>query len=78
MLMVEDTRLHSSDAEGEEQEVEALAQVAPGENIRKPGSDVKKGDLALEKGTMIHAHGGEIGTMAFVARQKASTFSEML
>lgn len=70
VLMVEDTRLHSADAEGEEVEVEALAQVAPGQNVRKPGSDVKKGELALEKGTVVHAHGGEIGTMAFVGRQK--------
>ena len=75
--MVEDTRLHTSDADGEEQEVEALAQVVAGENVRKPGSDVKKGELALEKGTIIHAHGGEIGTMAFVGRQKASVFSDI-
>ena len=70
VLMVEDTRLHSSDAAGEELEVEALAQVDAGENVRKPGSDVRKGELALEKGTVVHAHGGEIGTMAFVGRQK--------
>ncbi|GJE87529.1 molybdenum cofactor biosynthesis protein [Phanerochaete sordida] len=72
VLMVEDTRLHSTDADGEEREVEALAQVDAGESVRKPGSDVKKGELALEKGTVVHAHGGEIGTMAFVGRQKVT------
>lgn len=72
--MVEDTRLQSSDANGEELEIEALAQVDPGENVRKPGSDVKKGELALERGTVVHAHGGEIGTVAFVGRQKVRVF----
>lgn len=69
VLMVEDTRLHSTDANEEESEIEALAQVDPGENTRKPGSDVRKGDLAVEKGTIIHGSGGEIGTLAFVGRQ---------
>lgn len=78
VLMVEDTRLHTTDAAGEESEVEALAQVAAGENVRKPGSDVRKGDLALERGTIIHAPGGEIGTLAFVGRQTVSSSAEML
>ena len=77
VLMVEDTRLADADAAGEELEVEALAQVAPGENVRKSGSDVRKGDLALEKGTVVHAHGGEIGTMAFVGRQKVSVCAKV-
>lgn len=73
VLMVEDTRLHSTDANEEESEVEALAQVDPGENTRKPGSDVRKDDLAVEKGTIIHGSGGEIGTLAFVGRQTVSS-----
>ena len=68
--MVEDTRLHSSAPDGEEVEVEALAQVSPGENVRKPGSDVRKGELALERGTVVSSAGGEIGTIAFVGRQQ--------
>jgi gephyrin len=67
--MVEDTRLNATDADGEEAEVEALAQVSPGENVRKPGSDVRRGDLALERGTVVSAAGGEVGTLAFVGRQ---------
>lgn len=78
VLMVEDTRLHSTDANEEESEVEALAQVDPGENTRKPGSDVRKGDLAVEKGTIFHGSGGEIGTLAFVGRQTVSSIGHSL
>lgn len=67
--MVEDTHLHSTTGE-EELEVEALAQVDKGENVRKAGSDARAGDLVLEKATVVHAHGGEIGTLAFVGRTK--------
>ena len=70
--MVEDTLLRStcSDSSEEEDEVEARAQVSAGENVRKPGSDVKQGDLVLEKGQIIHSCGGEIGTLAFVGKAK--------
>lgn len=76
VIMVEDTRLHSthkdaSGAEVEEAEVETLAQVAPRENVRAPGSDTRQGDLVLERGTVLHAAGGEIGTLAFVGRKSA-------
>ena len=72
VLMVEDTLLHSTHAgsSDDENEVEARAQVAPGENVRKPGSDVKKGDLVLEKGQVLRPSGGEIGTLAFVGKTK--------
>ncbi|KAI0700635.1 molybdenum cofactor biosynthesis protein [Cytidiella melzeri] len=81
VLMVEDTRLHSTkpDTAGdgeEEEEVEALAQVVNAENVRKPGSDAKQGDLALEKGTVVHAHGGEIGTLAFVGRTTVEVYKK--
>ncbi len=70
--MVEDTQLRSTypDSNGEENEVEALAQVSPGENVRRPGSDVKEGDLVLEKGQILHSSGGEIGTLSFVGRTR--------
>ncbi len=70
--MVEDTALVSTDASGEEAVVQTLAQVAPGENLRSPGSDVRKGDLVLEKGQRLLASGGEIGTLAFVGRKEVS------
>ncbi|KAI0340818.1 molybdenum cofactor biosynthesis protein [Trametopsis cervina] len=73
VLMVEDTRLHTAnrndeDEDEEEDKVEALAQVDPGENVRAAGSDARQGDLVLERGTIVGAHGGELGTLAFVGR----------
>jgi gephyrin len=69
VIMVEDTvvisRLSSSigadDATGEEDEVDVLAQVDVGENVRNPGSDVKSGDQVLEAGDVISGVGGELG-----------------
>ncbi len=82
--MVEDSRLHSTlppnpstnNTQKEENEIESLAQLDPGENVRKPGSDAKQGDLVLEKGTVIHAHGGEIGTLAFVGRTAVQVYKK--
>ncbi|KAF7321717.1 Molybdopterin molybdenumtransferase [Mycena kentingensis (nom. inval.)] len=74
VLMVEDTRLVSADGDGEEKEVECLVQVPPGENVRAPGSDVRKGELALQKGTIISSGGGEIGTLAFVGRKEVEVY----
>ena len=73
--MVEDTRVHStqrspSGEEVEENEIETLAQVPPGENVRDPGSDVRQGDLVLERGTVVRGAGGEIGKLAFVGRTR--------
>lgn len=60
------------DDEKEEREVRLLAAVPRGENVRQPGSDVKKGDTVLEKGTRVSQVGGEIGTLAFVGRTEVS------
>lgn len=72
--MVEDTELvaNDSDIAGEEISVKLLAQVEKGENIRDPGSDVKNGDKVLERGDVISAVGGELGTLAFVGRRSVS------
>jgi gephyrin len=75
VIMVEDTRVVSTHngadgQDGEEREVETLAQVSAGENVREPGSDVKIGDLVLQKGEAITSRGGEIGTLAFVGRKE--------
>ena len=67
--------LSTSESE-DENEIETLAQVDPGENIRKAGSDAKQGDLVLEKGTVIHSHGGEIGTLAFVGRKTVQVYKK--
>ncbi|ESK81646.1 molybdenum cofactor biosynthesis protein [Moniliophthora roreri MCA 2997] len=76
VIMVEDTRLVSTHEDGEEKEVETLAQVPPGENVRSPGSDVRKEDLALQKGERITSAGGEIGTLAFVGRKEVEVYKK--
>ncbi|TFY67664.1 hypothetical protein EVJ58_g1490 [Rhodofomes roseus] len=81
IVMVEDTRLHgthkdASGADVEEAEVETLVQVPPGENVRAPGSDTRKGDLVLERGQVLHAAGGEIGTLAFVGRRSVQVYGK--
>ncbi|KIK96138.1 hypothetical protein PAXRUDRAFT_32580 [Paxillus rubicundulus Ve08.2h10] len=75
VIMVEDTELVSTikDANGndiEEKQVKTLVQVPKEENIRLPGSDVRAGDLALQKDEVITTLGGEIGTLAFVGRKE--------
>lgn len=80
VIMVEDTRLISTTTDansikdGEENEVETLAQVPVGENVRSPGSDVRQGDLVLQKGEMVRSSGGEIGTLAFVGRKEVEVY----
>ncbi|KAF7312082.1 Molybdopterin molybdenumtransferase [Mycena indigotica] len=73
VIMVEDTRLVSA-LDGEEQEVECLVQVPKGENVRAPGSDVRKGDLVMQKGDLISSGGGEIGTLTFVGREEVEVY----
>ena len=75
VIMVEDTKLVTAikDEDGqdtEELEVETLVEVPEGENVRQPGSDVKQGDLVLQKGELLRSTGGEIGTLAFVGRSE--------
>ena len=75
VIMVEDTLVKSThhDKKGgdlEEAEIETLAQVPKGENIRLPGSDVKAGDLVFSKGNIIDGLGGDVGTLAFVGKNE--------
>ena len=73
--MVEDTKLVSTYPDsGEEKEIETLAQVPAGENVRKAGSDVQKGDLVMHAGDRILSVGGEVGTLAFVGRKEVGFF----
>ncbi|KAH6912474.1 molybdenum cofactor biosynthesis protein [Coprinopsis sp. MPI-PUGE-AT-0042] len=61
---------------GEEKEVETLAQIPAGENVRQPGSDVRKGDLVMQAGDVITSVGGEIGTLAFVGKQQVKVYKK--
>lgn len=74
--MVEDTDVAASNADGEETTVTTLAEVPVGENVRKAGSDVKRGDLILSRGQAVSSVGGEIGSLAFVGRQSVSTYRQ--
>ena len=79
VIMVEDTHLVSTikDDSGndlEEDQVETLAQVPKGDNVRLPGSDVKTSDLVLKKGDLLSSIGGEIGTLAFVGKKEVLFF----
>lgn len=76
VIMVEDTQVHSTEIDSagqqEEKQVRTLAQIPPGENVRQSGSDVRVGDIVMEKGQVIAGAGGEIGTLAFVGRTKVN------
>jgi gephyrin len=43
-----------------------------GDNVRQPGSDAKKGDTVLKKGTVIGSGGGEVGLLGFVGKREVS------
>jgi gephyrin len=78
--MVEDTRLRSTIKDDwgndlEEDQVETLARVPRGDNVRMPGSDVKAGVLVLSEGDLLSSIGGEIGTLAFVGKKEVQLFS---
>lgn len=79
VIMVEDTKLVSTFSAddtsgpyqvGEEKEVETLAQMMKGDNVRNPGSDVRRGDLVLKKGERLLSGGGEVGSLAFVGKRE--------
>ncbi|KNZ76431.1 Gephyrin, partial [Termitomyces sp. J132] len=80
VIMVEDTRLVSTykdsdgDLEGEEKEIEILIKVPEKENIRFPGTDVRVGDIVLQKGDIITSGGGEVGTLAFVGKKEVEVY----
>ncbi|CAE6443693.1 unnamed protein product [Rhizoctonia solani] len=79
VIMVEDTQVGSQFSaedgqEGEEKTVELLAEVDPGENVRKAGSDVRAGDKVLAAGDVVSGLGGEIGTLAFVGRRQVTVY----
>ncbi len=59
--------------DGAELEIEILARVPQGENVRQPGSDAKIGDKVLDAGVLIGSGGGEVGLLGFVGRREVST-----
>lgn len=75
VVMVEDTEVveRSEGDQGEEKVVRILAAAAPGENVRQPGSDLKTGDVVLQKGTPITETGGELASLCFVGLSSVSS-----
>jgi molybdopterin molybdotransferase len=77
VIMVEETKKVEGlrlKVEGERDEpkdefVEVLREIRPGENIRRAGGDIRKGELALEKGKVIGP--AEIGLLASLGIDKA-------
>ena len=76
VIMVEDTLITSETPDGEEKEVRLLASVSAGENVREIGSDVKKGDIILARGTEITFAGGEVGVLASVGVTSVKVFAK--
>jgi gephyrin len=76
VIMVEDTLVAEENADGEEKQVQLLASVPSGENIREIGSDVKKGDIILHKGTEITFAGGEVGVLASVGVANVNVYGK--
>ncbi|KAJ3390802.1 hypothetical protein HDU92_000268 [Lobulomyces angularis] len=65
VVMVEDTEVIKAADDGKTEDIVGInVEVSEGENIREIGSDVLKGELLLEKGTLITQIGAEIGMLA--------------
>lgn len=78
VVMVEDTVLRSKTDDGkEENEIEILTdEIESGENVREVGSDVRAGDIIMNKGEGISAVGGEFGLLASVGTQEVSVYKK--
>lgn len=78
VVMREDTILRSETEDAkEEKEVEILTdKVIEGENVREVGSDVKAGDIILQKGDEISATGGELGLLASVGKKEVLVYQK--
>ncbi|UCD71637.1 MAG: molybdopterin molybdotransferase MoeA [Syntrophobacterales bacterium] len=61
-----DTVVMVEDTERAGERVSVFQGVPPGENIRRAGEDVKKGDRVISKGSLIHP--AEVGMLASVGR----------
>jgi len=78
VIMVEDTLLRSMTEDGkEEKEIEILTdEIKPNENVREVGSDIRAGEVLLEKGDKITAVGGELGLLASVGQTEVLVYKK--
>jgi gephyrin len=74
VVMVEDTVVRSTTEDGkEEKEVEILTDaIEPGENVREPGSDIKKGEILLRRGERLTT--GALGLLVSVGIGEVAVF----
>ncbi|MCJ1245404.1 hypothetical protein MMC30_002608 [Trapelia coarctata] len=78
VVMVEDTILRSMTENGkEEKEIEILTDaIKPNENVREVGSDIRAGEVLLERGDRITAVGGELGLLTSVGQREVVVYKK--
>lgn len=54
-----------------------MKQVPLGDNVRQPGSDARKGEQVLDKGTVVGSGGGEVGLLGFVGKRDVGALGPM-
>lgn len=73
VVMVEDTEVLEETSDGarrEEKRVRILAPAHPLENVRQPGSDVRKGNTVMKAGTVLNATGGDLAALHFIGADR--------
>lgn len=74
VVMVEDTKLVSASEDGKEElQIEVMARVQHGQEIRPIGSDISEGDLVIGQGTLLTA--SDVGILATVGQTKIKVFT---
>lgn len=74
VVMVEDTKLIASTEDGKEEiEIEIMAPVTVGHDIRPLGSDIKDGEKVLGGGTLLTA--ADIGILATIGREEVDVYA---
>ncbi|XP_057381819.1 gephyrin-like [Daphnia carinata] len=74
VIMVEETKLISATEDGQEElQIEIMAQVRRGQEIRATGCDIKEGDLVLERGTVLTPT--DVGILATVGQTKVEVYA---
>jgi gephyrin len=76
VVMVEDTAIASLTEDGTEEATVAILTdaVVAGENVREPGSDIRRGEVVLARGTRVSALGGEVGVLAAAGIRQVPVF----
>jgi len=78
VVMVEDTVIESATDDGSEEMLIRILtdEVQPDENVREVGSDIRTGDVVLNRGEEITAVGGELALLASVGKAEVSVYKK--